>query len=745
MGKNILMTTLSTLKNTKSVHYYYSKGEDDKYALFCDGISTVENGSKYILSRYPIDEIIVVGSKETYAQTDAQYVENLMEDDLWQKLSQEWDKYYQCGDSGEISAFEFYKIRMVEFLQGEDVISRKIVDASIPEEKRRRDLEAFVDDIIGKEHYHSREVYEHMLASRKGSKETESLIGRIKKKIVENIQASFLTEEAYLDYVQQGKKLISQYIALTTESQEYYRIYKDIKNNASLTAMEQEFLVVSLSRKLDKLYYEKQKIHMEAEVAALNVENAFLKDQITDLRTRREQREIAYAQNIIYRKLDSQYKMRAWKKQGVQQKISLQFIPEKINEKGKEPFDNIAGIVSEIYQKQEREGIEGEEIKVYVDMQGGNRTSGYVRNAVLSILNNQKTNDIQVQQIITTDFNPQNPFISEIIDETKRYRILDLVSGMNAFIRYGKADMLEEYCKVMGEENSRVGQLVQVMKKVDNAICLCDPQELGDEIKNLSKILNEGPESWDDTYVSNVFRVLEDGIRRDYGNLLVKTEADENAEVDYLELLEWCCRKGLIQQALTILEDKMPGVIMNRLIQIQVYSKSDSKPEEFEKIEDLKEALGDKNKWERRKENIVFYGAMRKISSYNRSYWESFNKVRDVYLSKNKNMNEKFIINGRKWDTERRLRTPAGMNERKYEFEYGKDNSNPVKKMVMEAKLNYSKKRWELEVLLLLHMALKNERNNSNHASERGTRLPLEVVAAAIQEYVQIFRSIEQD
>lgn len=42
-----------------------------------------------------------------------------------------------------------------------------------------------------------------------------------------------------------------------------------------------------------------------------------------------------------------------------------------------------------------------------------------------------------------------------------------------------------------------------------------------------------------------------------------------------------------------------------------------------------------------------------------------------------------------------------------------------------------------LENTLLLHSALKKERNCSNHASEKGIHLPAEVVKHAIEIYVK--------
>ena len=134
--------------------------------------------------------------------------------------------------------------------------------------------------------------------------------------------------------------------------------------------------------------------------------------------------------------------------------IGVKFVAEQDD---KEQKDNILGIVNTIL------GISTdpeEEICLYMDMQGGNRTSGFVRNAVVSILNNQTTSRVSLKFIVATNFNGSTISENEIVDETRRYKITDLVSGMNAFLRYGKADMIKQYCRELQvEETSPVGKL----------------------------------------------------------------------------------------------------------------------------------------------------------------------------------------------------------------------------------------------------------------------------------------------
>jgi len=58
--------------------------------------------------------------------------------------------------------------------------------------------------------------------------------------------------------------------------------------------------------------------------------------------------------------------------------------------------------------------------------------------------------------------------------------------------------------------------------------------------------------------------ILKKGIEADYGALLtLRSGKDADAvEVDYVEMLDWCIRKGLLRQALTVVEARMPEVYL---------------------------------------------------------------------------------------------------------------------------------------------------------------------------------------
>lgn len=71
-----------------------------------------------------------------------------------------------------------------------------------------------------------------------------------------------------------------------------------------------------------------------------------------------------------------------------------------------------------------------------------------------------------------------------------------------------------------------------------------------------------------------------------------------------------------------------------------------------------------------------------------------------------------------------------------------KDNTFPVHKYyIAENPKSYRK----INILLRLHMQLKDERNKTNHAGNDSNRHSIAVICHALESYVQIYEAIEKD
>lgn len=231
------------------------------------------------------------------------------------------------------------------------------------------------------------------------------------------------------------------------------------------------------------------------------------------------------------------------------QNVKVLFQPLVVN-----GVDNLQGIVDAI----KGTGEYDEGIEIYMDVQGGSRTDAYVRNAVLAILAKDQNEEIKVKKIIATDFQPGSRRPHPIINETSRYRITDLIAGMNAFLRYGKADIIKDYWNTQKSNDRSVTDLINTMQKIDEALSLCNVVSLQNQIKGLSELLSEEKDESAGTDADAIFTILKDGIRNDYGNIL------SGKDVDASELVKWARRKGLFQQAVTIIESLIPSEIVRK-------------------------------------------------------------------------------------------------------------------------------------------------------------------------------------
>lgn len=437
-------------------------------------------------------------------------------------------------------------------------------------------------------------------------------------------------------------------------------------------------------------------------------------------------------------------------------KLKVHFVLEqiKVGKSSEKVIDNISGIVKRFGND------DNAKINLYIDAQGGIRTSFYVRNAVLSILNNQYGNNFNVRQIVATNFPLYEGEIKygEIVDETVRYQISDLVSGMNAFIRYGKADMIKKYCDDIGDKiNSNIKKLVENMVEIDRAISICDVNSMKKAIANIKEVIdnNESYESEGDSsecLVDDVFRVLAGEIKEDYKELLDIDEKNYD-----LKVISWCANKGFIQQALTLIEVKMPELYLNPesgIMKFEITDRGKTGTKEGY-ILSLK-PHGKKDL--RSDENAIFYKTFLHHNEMIRKKMEdelidAIMKIFEDTEEGAKELIDKFEAQSRKQcgikeekhkkhnhkktnklpkDEEIKKKIKKDKENQKYynyivgfsgEMPYG---SNEKKKTV-DVKFSLSNNIKELNKaylnrLIALHFLLKEQRNNCNHASDRESR-----------------------
>ena len=191
------------------------------------------------------------------------------------------------------------------------------------------------------------------------------------------------------------------------------------------------------------------------------------------------------------------------------------------------------------------EGSEG--VNLYMDMQGGDRNALFEMNAVVELLEGR---NVDVRARVATRYDAGN-IINEVREVGDYYREIDLVTALRVFKRYGWGNELTDYFSRKQEERDR--EFTQVVKAASDAINLCDVDGFDRALVRIGSMVRD--RKGKDGPKTKLDLIIED-FRKEYTDDLL--DADTGKPMRYVEQIEWCLNKNFVQQALTILEAKMP-------------------------------------------------------------------------------------------------------------------------------------------------------------------------------------------
>lgn len=124
MSRNILLTSLDTLESDRALRYYSVQNEFG--FRYCDAVQSMEASTKYILARYPIDEILVLGGEG--ASDNGNKTQPLRLKDAGALCSSE---------PGSLSGFDLYRLRIAQYIDERNP-EQQAYDALLPEEERAK-------------------------------------------------------------------------------------------------------------------------------------------------------------------------------------------------------------------------------------------------------------------------------------------------------------------------------------------------------------------------------------------------------------------------------------------------------------------------------------------------------------------------------------------------------------------------------------------------------------------------------
>lgn len=188
-----------------------------------------------------------------------------------------------------------------------------------------------------------------------------------------------------------------------------------------------------------------------------------------------------------------------------------------------------------------------EKVHVYLDTQGGNRSSVTTLYALLQLLNRRNT--------VVKDIYAIKGFRSNQVNEISRvnseYKNSDLVTAMTLFADFGRSDRLAQFFK--NEHDPMTTQIMQAISQASSAIQMCDVEGFSLAARKIL-LLKEQADHCED--LPTHMRIVLDDIYQEYKPLV-------DSQFPFIEQIRWCLENGFIQQALTIFEAKIPTELVH--------------------------------------------------------------------------------------------------------------------------------------------------------------------------------------
>ena len=198
-----------------------------------------------------------------------------------------------------------------------------------------------------------------------------------------------------------------------------------------------------------------------------------------------------------------------------------------------------------------------DEVELYLCLQDDNVKDTFVLTSLIEMIKSIPTSNVSVSKIVMTDSYSSNVAL-QIYDDTEKYFLSDLISGVKAFLKYGKTDMLLDYKENLGLKNSEIDGILYAMKNIDTGISLCDISDIERGIRSLRQYFAGQTRLKGNNFAEKYFNVIINAVKQDFGPLLTKEK------IEFLDLVKWAYRKGFWQQTLTLIESRAPRDFIER-------------------------------------------------------------------------------------------------------------------------------------------------------------------------------------
>ena len=330
------------------------------------------------------------------------------------------------------------------------------------------------------------------------------------------------------------------------------------------------------------------------------------------------------------------------------------------------------------------------DIHLHLSTHGGFRGIQQITEAIISLLKDE----ITISDVYSLKYTNS---ISKVSNTSEEFKIFDFVSGINECINYGRIGSLEKY--LSGDK-----AILDPMRRISEGIQMCSIADFESGLSELAEYFRHNKKA-DDPYLE----LFKESLKADYGSLLDNYSA--------LTALKWCLRKGLYQQALTLLESKMSEYLLeNGVIKLSAKIKRNKKDQY---TDNNKHYFGF---------NQLFNGCihsfkMDKISS------SAFNNMIFTDDGIKKHL-ESFMILDQP-TIESKIKSAEDSSLQLYDKTEKGMVTVPIDKAI-----EFCEYKPDVLVLLYLHKTIKDIRNSMNHAKNKN--YGLSKIREALSYYIEL-------
>ena len=195
-----------------------------------------------------------------------------------------------------------------------------------------------------------------------------------------------------------------------------------------------------------------------------------------------------------------------------------------------------------------------------IDLSGGMRDTAMLLVTAARCMRDLR--GVETRRVIYSELCPDGT--SRIHDSSMLYNLFDLITAMDEFFSTGTAQKLKDYLQGEGENDPVLHTLLTCIDQFSDDLALCRVQALNEDLRQIAQALQTPPKE-SKTLISLFFHLLNDRFRMEFEGLLASQENNRRALDKLPELVSWCAKHGLYQQALTLLCEQMPEYICSHI------------------------------------------------------------------------------------------------------------------------------------------------------------------------------------